>query len=57
MPQTICLNNHKPVLATAGIAASMCPETLRIILGVIANQIPVEEIQYSAPYVVKHKAH
>ncbi len=51
MPQTICFRDDSPVLATAAIGASMIPETLRMIIGVIGKGMTIDVMQAAAPLI------
>jgi len=49
MVQTIVFKDKKPILATAAIGASMIPETLRIIVGLIGKKVDLESLQAAPP--------
>jgi gamma-glutamyltranspeptidase/glutathione hydrolase len=49
MVQTIVFKEKKPILATAAIGASMIPETLRIIVGLIGKKVDLETLQAAPP--------
>ncbi|MBX9723949.1 MAG: gamma-glutamyltransferase, partial [Candidatus Obscuribacterales bacterium] len=54
MPQTICFHEDKPVLATAGIGASMIPETIRTLVGVIGKGMKIDDIQSAPPLIYNY---
>jgi gamma-glutamyltranspeptidase/glutathione hydrolase len=49
MVQTIVFKDKKPILATAAIGASMNPETLRIIVGLIGKKVDLDSLQAAPP--------
>jgi gamma-glutamyltranspeptidase / glutathione hydrolase len=49
MMQTIVFQGDKPILATAAIGASMVPETVKLVVGVVGQGIDLKMIQAAPP--------
>jgi hypothetical protein len=54
-PQVIAMTGSKPVLAIASVGASLVPETVRLVVGVLANRLDPLAAMAAPPLLINYQ--